>query len=120
MLDRARFPRPKLCGDTINPGTLAMLRRLGMSDAVEPSALKLDGMVLSGEHGVRVRAAYGPGLYALSIVRHALDLALVRTAAAGGGRFGDGVLVRGPLVDETATPRVRGVGVAGGGWRDVR
>jgi len=120
MLDRARFPRPKLCGDTINPGTLAMLRRLGMSDAVEPSALKLDGMVLSGEHGVRVRAAYGPGLYALSIVRHALDLALVRTATAAGVRFEDGVLVRGTLVDETPTPRVRGIVIAGRDGKDVR
>ncbi len=29
MVDRARFPRDKLCGDTINPGTLSILRRLG-------------------------------------------------------------------------------------------
>ena len=25
LLDRARFPREKLCGDTLNPGALAML-----------------------------------------------------------------------------------------------
>ena len=31
MLDRARFPRDKLCGDTINPGALAILRRLGLT-----------------------------------------------------------------------------------------
>ena len=29
LLDRAAFPRDKLCGDTVNPGTLAILRRLG-------------------------------------------------------------------------------------------
>jgi len=28
IVDRARFPRDKLCGDTVNPGTLALLRRL--------------------------------------------------------------------------------------------
>ena len=26
IVDRARFPRDKLCGDTVNPGTLALLR----------------------------------------------------------------------------------------------
>ena len=30
LLDRARFPRDKLCGDTLNPGALAVLARLGL------------------------------------------------------------------------------------------
>ena len=25
LVDRARFPRPKLCGDTLNPGAFAVL-----------------------------------------------------------------------------------------------
>ena len=29
LLDRARFPREKLCGDTLNPGALAMLSAAG-------------------------------------------------------------------------------------------
>ena len=32
VLDRARFPRDKLCGDTLNPGALAILARLGLVD----------------------------------------------------------------------------------------
>ena len=28
LVDRARFPRPKLCGDTLNPGAFAVLRAL--------------------------------------------------------------------------------------------
>ena len=32
LVDRARFPRDKLCGDTVNPGTLALLRRLGLAE----------------------------------------------------------------------------------------
>ena len=28
IVDRAAFPRDKLCGDTLNPGTLAHLSRL--------------------------------------------------------------------------------------------
>src|SRR5262245_10473565 len=107
MLDRAKFPRPKLCGDTINPGTLALLRRLGMADPVEPGAIALNGMIVTGEHGISVRSDYGPNVHALSIVRHVLDAALVGAATAAGARFEDGVLVRGTLVDETPTPRVR-------------
>src|SRR6476660_3070609 len=28
LFDRARFPRPKLCGDTLNPGAVALLAHL--------------------------------------------------------------------------------------------
>ena len=31
VFDRAVFPRDKLCGDTLNPGALAILRRLGLA-----------------------------------------------------------------------------------------
>ena len=30
LIDRAAFPRDKLCGDTLNPGALSMLDRLGI------------------------------------------------------------------------------------------
>ena len=53
LFDRARFPRPKLCGDSINPGALAILRRLDLSHVTE-GGLLLDGMLVSGEGGVRV------------------------------------------------------------------
>jgi len=120
MLDRARFPRPKLCGDTINPGALALLRRLGMTGGFEPSALPLDGMIVTGEHGVRVQCEYGPAVHALSIVRHVLDTALVKAAVAAGVRFEEGVLVRGTIVDDTSPPRVRGIVMAGRDGRDLR
>ena len=32
LVDRAAFPRHKLCGDTLNPGGVALLRRAGLSD----------------------------------------------------------------------------------------
>lgn len=119
MLDRAAFPRDKLCGDTINPGTLAILRRLGMA-TFESSALPVDGMTVTGERGVRVRCAYG-GAHGLAILRRDLDAALARHAADAGARFEEGVLVREPLVDESgAERRVRGVIVAGRDGRDVR
>jgi flavin-dependent dehydrogenase len=120
LLDRARFPRHKLCGDTINPGALALLRRLGLNGAFETSALPLDGMIVTGERGVAVRCAYGGGIRALSILRRDLDEALVRAAVAAGARLEEGVTVRGPLLDEGTRPRVRGVILAGRDGRDVR
>jgi flavin-dependent dehydrogenase len=119
LIDRARFPRDKLCGDTINPGALAILRRLDMAGAIEATARRLEGMIVTGQRGVGVRSRYGRDRYALSIVRRDLDLALVHAAVAAGARFEEGVLVRGPLVDGGAR-RVRGVVLAGRDGRDVR
>jgi flavin-dependent dehydrogenase len=120
LLDRAAFPRDKLCGDTINPGTLAILRRLGMT-AFEPSAITVDGMTVTGERGVRVRCAYGGAARGLAIVRKDLDAALAGHAVDAGARFEERVLVRGPLVDDAGGERrVRGVIVAGRDGRDVR
>jgi flavin-dependent dehydrogenase len=119
LLDRARFPRAKLCGDTINPGALALLHRLRMTGGFESRALPLDGMVVTGERRVRVSCHYGPGVHALSILRRDLDAALVGAAVGAGARFEEGVLVRGPLVD-AASRRVRGVIIAGRDGRDVR
>src|SRR3954469_22619243 len=120
LLDRARFPRPKLCGDTINPGALALLRRLDVSGTVESSALRLEGMIVTGERGARVRCAYGGDVRALSLVRSDLDAALVSSAVAAGARFEEAVLVRGPLLDTARGHRVRGVVIAGRDGRDVR
>ena len=120
LLDRAAFPRDKLCGDTINPGTLAILRRLGMA-AFESSAVAVEGMTVTGERGVRVRCAYGGGARGLAILRRDLDAALARYAGDAGARLEEGVLVRGPLVDATGGGRrVRGVIVAGRDGRDLR
>jgi flavin-dependent dehydrogenase len=117
LLDRARFPRDKLCGDTMNPGTVAILRRLGLTDRFESAALPVDGMIVTGERGVRVRAAYGDGARGLAIPRRILDAALVAEAAAAGARVEEGVLVRGPLMSGGG---VRGVVIAGRDGRDVR
>jgi flavin-dependent dehydrogenase len=121
LLDRARFPRPKLCGDTVNPGTVAILRRLGLADAFESSALAVDGMIVTGERGIRVRAAYAAGARGLAIERRALDTSLLQAAVSAGARVEEGVLVRGPLGETGGRgARVRGIVLAGRDGRDVR
>ncbi len=58
VFDRARFPRDKLCGDTLNPGALGILRRLGLSHIAD-GGLPIDGMRVTGEPDVQVEARYG-------------------------------------------------------------
>src|SRR3954471_20836236 len=76
LLDRAAFPRDKLCGDTLNPGTLAILRRLGVAGRVDRNGLRVDGMLITGERGVAVSASYPDGLSGRALIRRALDSAL--------------------------------------------
>src|SRR5947199_6088632 len=58
LLDRAAFPRDKLCGDTLNSATLASLRRLALAAAVEERGLPVHGMRLTGENGVVIEGRY--------------------------------------------------------------
>lgn len=108
VLDRARFPREKLCGDTVNPGALAVLRRLGLETAA--NGLPLAGMVVTDDRGVRVEGRYGAGIEGRSVRRFELDAALMSAAAAAGARVEEGTLVLGPVVQASGARRiVRGV-----------
>jgi menaquinone-9 beta-reductase len=109
LLDRASFPRDKLCGDTINPGTLAILRRLGLAGGIEPRGLPIDGMIVTGEGGVSVEARYPGDQRGLAISRREFDAILLEQAIAAGAAF-DGFTVREAIVDGPASaPTVRGV-----------
>ena len=112
VLDRARFPRPKLCGDTINPGALAVLRRLRLDDATA-GGLPIHGMIVTGESSVRVVGTYPNGTQGVSLSRRILDARLVEIAAARGASIEEGILVRGPLIDDEGA--VVGVEISRGG-----
>ena len=99
VLERARFPRAKLCGDTLNPGALAVLERLGLGSAIGPS-IPLAGMIVTGNDGIRVEGRYA-GVTGRAIARRDLDWALLMAAAGAGARIEQGVLVQGPLVDSS-------------------
>ena len=87
IVDRARFPRDKLCGDTVNPGTIALLRGLGMGDRVEARGLPIEGMMITGADGVAVESRYPDGLRGRAIVRRELDWSLLQQAIAAGAAF---------------------------------
>ena len=106
LFDRARFPRHKLCGDTLNPGALSVLQRhvdvsslVGQSDPIE-------GMLLTGPGGVSVRAKYGRGLAGRAVTREVLDQWLVSRAIAAGASIEESVPVKDVLL---ADGRVAGV-----------
>jgi flavin-dependent dehydrogenase len=113
LLDRAAFPRPKLCGDTLNPGSLALLERLGVDAEVRREALPITGMMVTGPAGAVVAADYPDALYGLSLRRHDLDLALVEAAVAGGVTFDPATIVQAPVLSDDGA-RVVGVRIGHG------
>ena len=120
LVDRATFPRDKLCGDTVNPGTLARLKSLGLAAGIEARGLRVAGMLVTGERGVAIEGRYPDGVYGRAIVRRDLDWHLLQAAIAAGCQFEPGVSVRGAVVNDDRTGRgVSGVtiGAKGGEHR---
>jgi flavin-dependent dehydrogenase len=115
LIDRERFPRPKLCGDTLNPGAVALLDSLPLKGSPLASALPLTGMLVTGP-GARVEARYGDGIVGRAIERRVFDAWLLAQATDAGAVFDERVIVRGPLVEEAGSARsVRGVRAAARG-----
>src|SRR5262249_40444524 len=105
ILERAVFPRDKLCGDTLNPGALALLRRLGIADPVDARGLRVDGMVVTGEGGVQIVGRYPNGLQGRAVVRRDLDAMLLQAAVDAGCEVEHGVVVRRACVDDSRSGR---------------
>jgi flavin-dependent dehydrogenase len=111
LFDRARFPRHKLCGDTLNPGALAVLQRhLNVSPLIATSDA-IDGMILTGPRGVTVRATYGDGVAGRAITREVLDHWLVAQAIGAGVAFEEHVTVKDAAI---ADGRIAGLTIANG------
>jgi flavin-dependent dehydrogenase len=115
LLDRARFPRDKLCGDSLNPGTLALLQRLNLSSWMSAHGMPIEGMLVTGPAGARVEGRYPAGSLGRSIMRRDLDLALLTEAVRAGAQVDDGVVVRRVSVQTeggTVPKRARGLVVS--------
>lgn len=106
VVDRARFPRDKLCGDTLNPGALRLLARHGLAAPIVARGLPIEGMLVTSGTGVRVRGVYGPGVVGRSLVRRELDQWLIEAAVRAGAQFQDGVRVAAPMVEEEGGGRL--------------
>lgn len=102
VVERAEFPREKVCGDFVEPAGLRIIERMGCS-----AALGLDGRTAIN----KVRAYYGPHIayqndvayydgeggmppHGHIIPRHDLDTALLDNAQAAGAKVFQGTTVR--------------------------
>lgn len=98
LLDRQIFPRDKLCGDTVNPGGLALLRAHGLAGGIDTHGLPLDGMTVTGASGVQITGTYGEGMVGRAWARRHLDATLLDAACSAGAQFEVGV-VQGACLD---------------------
>ena len=84
LLDRAVFPRPKPCGDYLNPGCGALLGRLGVGDALSRSgARRVRGMRVVAPDGCAVTLPFSRGA-GWAMPRQMLDHILLSHAIALG------------------------------------
>ncbi|MBN9120492.1 MAG: FAD-dependent monooxygenase [Planctomycetes bacterium] len=89
LVDKAHFPRPKVCGCCVNGAAVKTLQRLGLGAVLAGGVPLKDVRIGAGRRSARVKL---PGGVALS--REAFDAALVREAVAAGVEFRDGVTAK--------------------------
>jgi geranylgeranyl reductase family protein len=54
LIDKARFPRDKACGDGIGPGAVQILKKLGLGDRLKAHT-RIHYLAVSGPSGVRAK-----------------------------------------------------------------
>ena len=105
LLDRARFPRPKICGEYLSPEAPRFLDRLGALKAVDVVASPLAGMRITAPDGRQLDGRYhaiGPWRpyreHAMALSREVLDTILVDRVRALPIELSEGVRVTDVLV----------------------
>lgn len=106
LVDKARFPRDKACGDLIGPRGVQLLDDLGVK---VPGTERIGDMVVVGPTGGRVRLPCRPGLtypgYAFASPRSVFDQTLWEAAVSAGAE---------PFVGRAGEPILRDDGTLGG------
>jgi geranylgeranyl reductase family protein len=110
VLEKAWFPREKVCGDGLTPRAVAALQAMGIDTSPAAGWVRHRGLRVHG--GGQVIEVDWPQLsswpdFGLIRTRRELDHLLARHAAAAGARVHEGVTVTGPLLDDAG--RVAGV-----------
>ncbi len=103
LLDKASFPRDKICGDGLTPRAVAELVRMGVPTGPEQGWIRNEGLrVVAGQ-----RAWYFPWPeltaypnYGLASARRTFDHSLVRHAQASGAKLHERTAVTGPVIDD--------------------
>jgi menaquinone-9 beta-reductase len=130
VVDKARFPRDKTCGDGLTAQALRLLDRLGVTAAAiehEAGGIAVTAAVLVGPSGREVTVPLRSGL-AVVAPRRALDAALTARVAASGAELHEATAVREvvsssdgvKLACDDRTIEARWVVAADGHWSPVR
>lgn len=107
VLDRARFPRPKTCGDALSSRAVSYVRSLGAGEALDacPHAMfRRSRVVFSGGHEVLRDDSAHAGVI---VGRLPLDAMLVDALRASGATVCEGVNVREAVLDGARVVGVR-------------
>ena len=97
VIDRARFPRDKICGDGLTTGALRRLEHLGLRPSSVPSWTEVTNIRIRAASGntIHMPLPVGDGAFAAIATRHDLDRAVV------------------DLVVDAGIPLMTGEGIAG-------
>jgi len=92
LVDKARFPREKCCGDGLTTAALRHLEDLGLDPGDVPSWQVVEDVCVRSPSGrtVDFPLPRGRGMYAAVALRRDLDAALVELARSGGVRVAEG------------------------------
>jgi geranylgeranyl reductase family protein len=109
LLDRQRFPRPKVCGDGLTPRAVRALTRLGISHLVDEYPRIAGIRLVNGRTRPRIHrfGEDSPAEWGVVIPRVVLDDKLRKAAQCAGAEFVEGIPATGLSVDEAG--RVTGV-----------
>lgn len=108
LLDASRFPRDKPCGESLSPGAVAALERLGGA----PPGAAVRGWAVSGP-GCGFTGLFPTGHRGLCCERRTLDGILLARAAAAGVAVGQGIRVTGLMMDRGKACGVYGTAASG-------
>jgi len=131
LVDKARFPRDKCCGDGLTTGALRHLEGLGLDPTTVPSWQTVDATWVRSPSGRVVELPFpqGQGQFGAVARRQELDAALVDVARAAGVKVHDGhALVGATEHDDRVVLGVDGLGAvharyaigADGMWSTLR
>lgn len=97
LLERARFPRDKVCGDGCTSAAVAALARLGLGDLPARDGAPISSLHVISPRGRHAHVRVAPPLEGrvVTLPRAVLDERLARNAAATGATLREEVTVRG-------------------------
>jgi geranylgeranyl reductase family protein len=119
LVDKARFPRDKTCGDGLTAGALRQLEDLGLRPAAVPSWQVVDDVVVRSPSGREAvfPMPRGRGTFAAVARRTDLDAALLDVARGTGVKVLDGHACTAVAErDDRVEVEVEGLGTLTTGW----